>query len=69
MASVDKKIIVKYVNLFDIIPDNKCNLCLVVEVPMVTYEDSCRFAPSPDIGINIVCWKYVSDLHVVMPNV
>jgi hypothetical protein len=64
-----KTSVMKIVKLLETIPENEHNLCLVVEAPRVGYKDSYRPASNPNIGINIGQWQYISDLHVVMPNV
>ena len=51
------------------VPDVERNLCLIAEVPMLGYVDVYKGAPNPTVAINPVCWKYVSDIHIVMPNV
>jgi hypothetical protein len=61
---------VKIMNLLLQIPEKDCNLCLVMKVPRQEHKDSYYgCAPNPSIGINVIHWKYVSDIHVVMPNV
>jgi hypothetical protein len=55
MASDVKTSVVNVVKLLETIPENECNLCLVVEVPRVGYwyEDSYGCAFNPNICINI----------------
>jgi hypothetical protein len=68
MASYLKTSRVKLVNSLSKIPEKEKNLCLVVEVPKVGFEGSYRRASNPNLSMNFEWWQYVSDLHMVMPN-
>jgi hypothetical protein len=68
MATSLKTDHIQIVNKLCDIPEKERNLCLVVEFPKVGCEGSYRRASSPNLSINFERWKYVSDLHVVMPN-
>jgi hypothetical protein len=51
------------------VPSQDRNLGLVVEIPIIGTEGSYNRAAKPEQSINLFRWKYVSDIHVVMPNV
>jgi hypothetical protein len=59
---------VKIVKELSDIPENKRNLCLVVEVPKPGYEDSYERCNPKDMGLNASGWEYFSHIHAVMPN-
>ena len=51
------------------VPEEERNLGLVVEVPRKGYEDSYNRSPNPSSSLNMIRWRFVSDIHVVLPNV
>jgi hypothetical protein len=59
---------VKIVKELSDIPENELNLCIVVKVPKSGYKDSYEHCNPKDLGLNVSRWKYVSHIHVMMPN-
>jgi hypothetical protein len=51
------------------VPAVERNLGMVVEVPRVGHEPAYRSADNPAKALNHFRWRYVSDLHIVMPNI
>ena len=51
------------------VPDDEKNLGLVVEVPKQGYESEYTHSAKPELALNTARWKYVSDIHIVMPNI
>jgi hypothetical protein len=68
-TGIDKETGVEFLDILQDIPATERNLCLVVEVPLDGYEDAYRRAPNADVGINVVRWQYVKEIHAVMPNI
>jgi hypothetical protein len=55
-------------DLLDVPENGERDLCLVVEVPKVGYEDSYNHCSSKELGLNASHWEYISNIHAVMPN-
>jgi hypothetical protein len=60
---------IRFLKSLENIPEKERNLGLVVEVPLPGYEDSYKRAANPAIAINESRWKFVSDIHIVLPNI
>jgi hypothetical protein len=60
---------IRFLKSLEKIPEKERNLGLVVEVPLPGYEDSYKRAANPAIAINESRWKFVSDIHIVLPNI
>ena len=60
---------INLVNSLNDVPQKERNLGLVVEVPKVGEEGSYGRAANRGLALNSKRWRFVSDVHIVMPNV
>ncbi len=60
---------INLVNSLEDVPWKERNLGLVVEVPKVGEEGSYGRAENRGTALNSERWRFVSDIHIVMPNV
>jgi hypothetical protein len=60
---------IRALSSMDEVPNDEKNLGLVVEVPKKGYESEYSHSAKPELALNTARWKYVSDIHIVMPTI
>ena len=60
---------INLVNSLHDVPPEERNLGLVVEVPRVGNEGSYGRAANCGLALNSERWRFVLDIHIVVPNV